>query len=109
MADDSFKMPGMAQQRHYIKEWRKHQGLNQEQLAERMGVTQSFVSKIERFQQSPDLGFLELAAEVLRCSPADLIERDPSQSARIWAIWDQLQPKQQEQLVEIAQTLKKVG
>lgn len=99
----------MGKQRHFIKEWRKHRGLNQEQLAERMGVTQSFVSKIENGKQSPDLAFIEMAAEVLRCEPADLIMRDPTAPESIWSIWDQLKPEQRTQLVAIGEAIKKAS
>lgn len=99
----------MGKQRHFIKEWRKHRGLNQEQLAERMGVTQSFVSKIENGKQSPDLAFIALAAEVLRCEPADLIMRDPTAPDAIWSIWEQLDAPARDQVVKIATTFKKAG
>jgi transcriptional regulator with XRE-family HTH domain len=35
------------QQPHYIREWRKHRGLSQEQFAERVGITKGYLSKIE--------------------------------------------------------------
>lgn len=105
----SFRLRDMAKRRHYIREWRKHRGLNQEQFAERIGVTQSFVSKVENGKQSPDLSFLEVTAEALRCTPADLIMRDPTAPEAIWDIWEQLQPVQRVQLIEIGKTLKKAG
>jgi transcriptional regulator with XRE-family HTH domain len=95
--------------RHYIKEWRRHRGLTQEQLAERIGITKSYVSKIEAGKKRYDQPFLEAAAEALRCEPADLIIRDPSDPDGIWDIWDQLKPTQRAQVVEIAKTLKRTG
>lgn len=99
----------MAKQRHFIREWRKHRGLTQEQLAERIGITKSYLSKIESGKKRYDQPFLEAAAEVLQCEPADLIIRDPSDPDGIWSIWDQLQPAQRTQVVEIAKTLKRTG
>lgn len=99
----------MSERGHFIREWRLHRGLTQEQMAERVGIDKSYLSKIENGRKRYDQPFLEAASEVLGCEPADLIQRDPSQSARIWEIWDKLQPTQREQLVEIAQTLRKVG
>jgi transcriptional regulator with XRE-family HTH domain len=96
-------------QRHFIREWRKHRGLTQDQLSERIGIDKSYLSKIENGKKRYDQPFLEAAAEVLRCEPADLIMRDPTASESIWSIWEQLQPTQRSQLVEIANTLKKVG
>lgn len=99
----------MAKQRHFIKEWRKARGLTQEQLAERIGVTKSYVSKIEANKRRYDQPFLEAAAEVLRASPADLIMRDPLDPEGIWSIWDTLAPTERRQVVEIAKTLKRTG
>jgi transcriptional regulator with XRE-family HTH domain len=96
-------------QRHYIREWRKHRELTQEQLAERIGITKSYLSKIESGKKRYDQPFLEAAAEVLRCEPADLIVRDPSDPDGIWSIWDQLKPVERAQVVEIAKTLKRTG
>lgn len=100
---------GMAKQRHFIKEWRKHRGLTQEQLAERIGMDKSYLSKIESGKRRYDQPFLEAAAEILRCEPADLIIRDPSDPDGIWSIWDQLKPVERQQVVEIAKTLKRTG
>ncbi len=96
-------------QRHFIREWRNHRGLTLVQLSERIGIDKSYLSKIENGKKRYDQPFLEAAAEVLRCEPADLIMRDPSASESIWSIWEQLQPVQRDQLVEIAHTLKKAG
>lgn len=99
----------MAKQPHYIKEWRKHRGLNQEELAERIGIARSYLSKIESGKRRYDQPFLEAAAVVLRCEPADLIVRDPSDPDGIWSIWDQLSPVQRNQGVELLKTIKRTG
>jgi transcriptional regulator with XRE-family HTH domain len=99
----------MAKQRHFIREWRKFRELTQEQLAERIGITKSYLSKIESGKKRYDQPFLEAAAVALRCEPADLIIRDPLDPEGIWSIWDQLQPTQRQQVVEIAKTLKRTG
>lgn len=96
-------------QRHYIREWRKFRELTQEQLAERIGITKSYLSKIESGKKRYDQPFLEAAAVALRCEPADLIIRDPSDPDGIWSIWDQLRPLERAQVVEIAKTLKRTG
>lgn len=96
-------------QRHFIREWRKHRELSQEQLAERIGINRAYLSKIEGGKRRYDQPFLEAAAEVLRCEPADLIIRDPSDPDGIWSIWDALSQPQRTQVVEIAKTLKRTG
>lgn len=99
----------MARQRHYIKEWRKFRGLNQEQLAERVGVSRPQVTKWEKSTRQPNLAELEAVAEVLRCEVPDLLMRDPSDPEGIWTIWDTLAPPERRQVVEIAKTIKRTG
>lgn len=99
----------MAKRSHYIKEWRKHRGLTQVQLAERIGIDKSYLSKIESGARRYDQFFLEAASEALRCEPADLIIRDPSEPDGIWSVWDQLAPTQKVQVVEMAKVIKRTG
>jgi transcriptional regulator with XRE-family HTH domain len=99
----------MARQPHYIRQWRKHRGLTQAQLAERIGISKSYVTKIETFQRRYDQPFLEATAEALRCEPADLIMRDPTDPDGIWSVWDTLAPVERRQMVEIAKTLRRTG
>jgi transcriptional regulator with XRE-family HTH domain len=94
---------------HFIKQWRKHRGLTQDQLAERIGIDRAYLSKIESGKRRYDQPFLEAAAVVLQCEPADLLMRDPSDPDGIWSIWDQLRPVERSQVVEIAKTLKRTG
>lgn len=100
---------GMANRRHFIREWRKHRGFTQDQLADQIGITKSYLSKIESGKRRYDQPFLEAAAEVLRCEPADLIIRDPADPEGIWSIWDQLKPVQRDLVVEMAKTIKRTG
>ena len=79
-----------ARQHTFIRAWRKHRGLNQEQLAKRVGVSQETISRLERGTIAYTQPTLEAVADVLRCKPADLITRDPSDPATIWSIWDQI-------------------
>lgn len=99
----------MAQQRHYIKEWRKFRSLTQEQLAERIGIDKSYLSKIETGKRRYDQQFLEAAADALRCEPGDLIVRNPLDVDGVWSIWDQLEPTQRRQWIEIGKTIKRTG
>lgn len=94
---------------HYIKEWRRYRGLSQIDFAERVGIDRGYLSKIENGKRRYDQPFLEAAATVLQCTPADLIIRDPSDPDGIWSVWDSLQPAQRLQVVEIAKTLKRTG
>lgn len=95
--------------RHFIRAWRKDRGLTLEQLAERIGMTHQNLGKIERGLVPYNQVLLELLADALRCEPADLIMRDPSQKNTLWTIYETLSPTQRQQLTEIGETLKKTG
>jgi len=92
--------------RHFIKEWRKHRGLTQEQLAERIGIARSYLTKIERGDRRYDQPFLEAAGDALRCEPADLIMRDPTAAESIWSIWEQLSPTERTQAVAVIRAIR---
>ncbi len=57
---------------------RKEQGLTQEQVAARLGVTPQAVSKWERGNGYPDMELLYFICEVLNCSSDYLLSRDAS-------------------------------
>lgn len=100
------KLGGMAKkakarQRTFIKEWRKFRRLSQEQLAERMDMSQEMISRLERGTVNYTQPVLEAAAEALNCQPADLIMRDPSRPSAIWSIWEQIPPEKREIAAEM--------
>jgi transcriptional regulator with XRE-family HTH domain len=99
--------------RHFIREWRKYRGLTQEQLAGRLDVDRTTISKIESGKQEYSQHFLEVTAYALRCEPADLIMRDPTQPSAIWSIWDSIPDAEKPKAIAILSTLadlsKKAG
>lgn len=99
----------MAAQRQHFKAWRKYRGLTQEQLAERIGIARSYLTKIERGDRRYDQPFLEAAADALRCEPGDLITRDPTEPEGIWSIWEGLTPPERVRAVAVLKALKGTG
>ena len=91
----------MTQRRHFLVQWRRHRGLNQVQLAERLHITQGQLSKIENFKKPWDEDLLELAALALRCTPVDILIRDPSAAEGIWSIWDNVPESQRGQALDV--------
>jgi transcriptional regulator with XRE-family HTH domain len=91
---------------HRIREWRKYRGLTQEQLAERIGIARSYLTKIERGSRRYDQPFLEAAAEALRCEPADLIRIDPTAPDGFWSLWEQLTVPERVQAEAVIRALK---
>jgi transcriptional regulator with XRE-family HTH domain len=59
-----------------IKKVRQAAGLNQKEVAERAGVDQGMLSKIENRGQNPSLEILRRIASGLGCSVADLLPDD---------------------------------
>lgn len=97
-------------QPHFIKEWRLHRNLTQEQAADRIGMSQGNYAKIEGNRVPYNQDFLELAAHAFRCEPADLIMRDPS--SEIWSIYDTLKalPAPERETVEkMVKSLKRAS
>ncbi len=95
----------MAKKPHYIREWRKHRDLTQEQLAERIGIARSYLTKIETGKRRYDQPFLEAAAYALRCEPGDLIMRDPTDPEGIWSLWERLEPPERIRAVAVLRAL----
>jgi transcriptional regulator with XRE-family HTH domain len=91
---------------HRIREWRKYRGLTQEQLAERIGIARSYLTKIERGSRRYDQPFLEAASEALRCGPADLINIDPTAPDGLWSIYETLTPPERAQALAVIQALR---
>ena len=91
--------------RHYVREWRKAKGWTQEFMSEKIGISRAYLAQIETGARDYSQDFLESAAAVIGCTPAELIMRDPAKEM-LWVIVDQLTESQQEQLVEMAKILK---
>lgn len=63
----------------YLREWREHRLLTQQQLADRLETTAATISRIESGKRDYTGAFLLAAAYVLNCNPGDLITRPPSE------------------------------
>jgi transcriptional regulator with XRE-family HTH domain len=94
---------------HFIRAWRKHRGLTLERLAERIGMSHQNLGKIERFLVPYNQELLETLALELRCAPADLITRDPSDPEGLWSVIDALKPAERRQAIRLIEALKSSG
>ena len=93
--------------RLFVREWRKHRGLSQEQLAERLHTTAATISRIESGKQNWDGAFLEAVAEALNATPADLVRRGPADPQAIETAG--LAPEQVELVRGMVEQLKRTG
>jgi transcriptional regulator with XRE-family HTH domain len=98
-------------QRHpnYIRPWRKHRGLTLEQLAERLHMHHSALSKIERGKRPYNQDLLERIAEELSCEPVDLLIRNPLEPEAVWSIWDRIAPADRDTARRILEQLAQPG
>lgn len=104
--------PERQRQKHFLKEWREYLNLNQDSAADRIGVTQSKLSRIENNKTPYDQDFLEQAAEAYGVSIASLVMRDPTDQTSIWSIQDQLKKatvEQQRQITDFVEFVLKSG
>ncbi len=77
-------------QRTFLKEWREYRNLTQEKAAERVGIEQPTLSRIERGISPYSQDFLERLADAYMCEPADLLIRNPLAPDAVWSIADNL-------------------
>ncbi len=95
--------------RHFIREWRSHANLTQGQVAEAIGYERSYYSRIENGKRGYDQEILERLANLYRCSPAEIIAREPSGTALLWEVVRRLSAKDLLRVTEIAKTLQEVA
>lgn len=106
------KRPKRTRLRHFIKEWREHRGLSQEQVASRLQISRENYGRIEAGKVPYNQDFLELAAYALACEPADLLMRNPSDKSAPWSILDTLKKADsptQARIVAVVEALAKTG
>ena len=75
---------------HFLKAWREHRGMTQAQLAERVNLDRSDLSRIERGQVQCRQPTLEALARALGCRPGDIFNSSPDDPNAIQHLWDRL-------------------
>lgn len=95
----------------YLKQWRLHRGLSQQQLADRLESSKGYISDLERGVRRYNQDLLEALAFALMCEPADLLMRDPTKEDAIWSIWESVPDTERPRVIEMLKvfTGKKTG
>lgn len=89
----------------FVRQWRMHRGVSQEELAERVGrylaergsdrgYTHASIGRIENGKMAYTQPVLEAIAEALQTDVASLLIRSPVDESSIWAIWDEALPSE---------------
>lgn len=107
MANRPQPAPKPQRRRHFVKQWRKHKGLTQEQLAERIGVTPGSISQLELGRINYTQQMLEKLAEEFGCRPGDILNVDPTVDKAMWSIWETLDVPARNQIADIAATFQR--
>jgi transcriptional regulator with XRE-family HTH domain len=92
--------------RTFVKEWRKHRGLTQIQLSERVGIGQGSLSDLERGTFAYTQPMLEALADALNCKPWDLIWRPPGAEDGLREILAGMDADEQKRALAVVQALK---
>lgn len=98
--------------RFFFREWRKHRGMTQEDLAAEVGVTASSISQLETGKQGWTDATLIALADALHCQPADLLMRNPLDKDAPYSLWEKVQkaPKgKRQEIIAVVETLLKTG
>jgi DNA-binding Xre family transcriptional regulator len=91
-----------------LSKWRKYRdGMTQEELAERAGVTHGLISQLETGKTRYGQETLEALAEVLNCKPADILNVDPTKEGAIWSLWETASEAERAQIVAIGHAVVK--
>jgi ribosome-binding protein aMBF1 (putative translation factor) len=76
---------------HFIRQWRKHHGLTQAELAAAIDIDRTYLNKIERGKR----GYM----------PGDLISRHPQHGSEIETLCKSLSAAEQQRAVAVLKTV----
>lgn len=99
-------------QKTFFKEWREFRDLKQYEVADKLEIEPSTLSRLERGASPYDQDFLERLALVLGCDPEDLLSINPLQPSPPRLIYSRLMkasPEVQKKALEILDILLKDG
>jgi transcriptional regulator with XRE-family HTH domain len=89
----------------YIREWRKFKKLTQAELAEKIGVDPTQISRIESGKRNYDRPTLEAIASVLGCPVGFLLTVGPEEQDELQAVWSELSDRERRQLLRHAHVI----
>lgn len=101
----------------YLKEWRKHRALTQEQVVDRLSAfddpllpsTAASLSRLENGKQPYGQRILEALAEIYQCEPDHLIGRNPEKAGEVIDLWQRLTDSQRIQARAVIEALGKTA
>jgi len=103
----------MANSRFYFKEWRKHRGLTQDQVIDRLVAvddpalpqTAASLSRIENGKQPYSQRILEALADVYSVEPFELLRSNPEKDGDVVDLLQIMDERKREQAKAVLQAL----
>lgn len=107
----------MADHRHYLRQWREHRGLRQEDVVDRLVSledpklpgTAATLSRVENGKVPFSERLLYALADVYQCEAWELLRRDPTKEGAVVSLFDEkfrrLTEQQQKQALAIIDAL----
>lgn len=65
---------------HFLRKWRRYRGFSLEAAAAEIGISHASLGRIERGKQDYTQPYLERLAWLYKCTPSDLLSRDPTKA-----------------------------
>jgi transcriptional regulator with XRE-family HTH domain len=96
----------------FLREWRAFRGLTQIEAAERIGIDQSTIAKLELGKLPYNEDILDRIAFAYGCEPSDLLTNNPLRPDAPRLVYDRLKaaPKElQERALAVLEALLKAG
>lgn len=97
--------PKKQRRRIFLAEWREYRNLTQEALADRVGMSVSNISQLERGLQGYSDDGLEKLGWALRCEPGHILTINPLDEDGIWSLWERAEPGQRQVIKDVAKGL----
>lgn len=92
---------------NYLRAWREHRGMTQEQLAERVDTTANMIHYLETGERGLSAKWLRKLAPALDTTPGHLLEHDPNDlPTDILDIWAHISKRDRETAIRILETFK---
>ena len=92
---------------NFLRQWREHRGLTQEELAEKVDTTANMIHYLETGERGLSAKWLRRLAPALDTTPGHLLEHDPNNlPTDILDIWAHISKKDRATALRILETFK---
>jgi len=95
---------------NYLRAWREHRGMSQQELAEKAETTHQVIGYLERGRTQLSAKWLRKLAPILGTTPGRLLDFHPEDlKGEVANLWDHATDRQMRQIAEIARTITRTG